>query len=40
MGLSEREISSVADGNVINASGDKIGGLGQVYVDDQTGEPT
>nr|WP_294693446.1 YsnF/AvaK domain-containing protein [uncultured Friedmanniella sp.] len=27
-------------GNVVSASGGKIGGLGQIYLDDSTGEPT
>jgi uncharacterized protein (TIGR02271 family) len=29
-----------ANGNVVTAAGDKIGGIGQIYVDDTTGEPT
>jgi uncharacterized protein (TIGR02271 family) len=28
------------DGNVVAADGDKIGSIGQVYLDDQTGEPS
>jgi hypothetical protein len=27
-------------GNVIGSDGDKIGSIGQIYLDDQTGEPS
>ena len=39
MTLTSEELSRVADGNVVNANGDKLGGIGQIYVDDETGEP-
>jgi len=29
-----------SSGNVVSTSGDKIGGIGQIYVDDSTGDPT
>jgi uncharacterized protein YrrD len=29
-----------ASGNVLSADGDKIGSIGQVYADDETGQPT
>ena len=28
-----------SDGNVVTTNGDKIGGIGQIYLDDNTGEP-
>ena len=40
MTLSSEELGRVTDGNVVNANGDKLGGIGQIYADDQTGEPT
>lgn len=40
MALSEHELASVADGDVVNAAGEKLGGIGQIYLDDETGEPT
>jgi uncharacterized protein (TIGR02271 family) len=39
MALTSDQIASVSNGNVIDAKGNKIGGVGQVYLDDQTGEP-
>ena len=39
MALTSDQIASVTNGNVIDAKGNKIGGVGQVYLDDQTGEP-
>ena len=39
MALTSEQLASVTNGNVIGANGDKIGGVGQIYVDDQTGEP-
>ena len=29
-----------AGGNVVSASGGKIGSIGQIYLDDATGDPT
>ncbi len=29
-----------SNGNVVSSSGEKIGAIGQIYVDDSTGEPT
>jgi uncharacterized protein (TIGR02271 family) len=29
-----------SSGNVVSTAGDKIGGIGQIYVDDTTGDPT
>ena len=40
MALTSEQLASVAGGNVIDTDGDKIGGVGQVYLDDQTGEPS
>lgn len=37
--LTSEELSRAADGNVINANGDKLGVVGQIYLDNQTGEP-
>jgi uncharacterized protein (TIGR02271 family) len=37
--LTTEQLTSVANGNVIDNDGDKIGGIGQIYLDDQTGEP-
>jgi uncharacterized protein (TIGR02271 family) len=39
MALTSDQIASVSSGNVIDAKGNKIGGVGQVYLDDQSGEP-
>ena len=39
MALTTEQLTSVANGNVIDNDGDKIGGIGQIYLDDQTGEP-
>ena len=41
MPFTEEQLSSVAGGggNVVTTAGDKIGGIGQIYLDDQTGEP-
>jgi len=33
------QFSNYLDGNVIDKDGDKVGSVGQVYVDDQTGQP-
>ena len=40
MPITESDLAGLRDGNVVSASGDKIGSVGQVYLDDQTGEPT
>jgi uncharacterized protein (TIGR02271 family) len=40
MPITENDLTSLSDGNVVSASGDKIGSIGQIYLDDQTGEPT
>ena len=35
MALTSEQLSSVANGDVIDADGDKVGGVGQIYLDDQ-----
>ncbi len=40
MTITARDLPALAEGNVLSASGEKIGSVGQFYVDDQTGEPT
>lgn len=40
MPVTENELSGVYDGDVVSASGEKIGSVGQIYLDDQSGEPT
>ena len=40
MPISENDLSGVYDGDVLSASGEKIGSVGQIYLDDQSGEPT
>jgi uncharacterized protein (TIGR02271 family) len=40
MPITESDLAGLRDGNVVSASGDKIGSIGQIYLDDQTGEPT
>jgi uncharacterized protein (TIGR02271 family) len=40
MPITENDLAGLRDGNVISPSGDKIGSIGQIYLDDQTGEPT
>ena len=39
MGITTDQIDGITDGNVVSTNGDKIGGIGQVYLDDNTGEP-
>ena len=39
MALTSDQLASVTNGNVIEANGNKIGGVGQIYLDDQTDEP-
>ena len=40
MDLTEQELRAVIDGKVTNTAGDTLGSVGQIYADDQTGEPT
>ena len=39
MGITTSQIDGITGGNVVSTDGDKIGGIGQVYLDDNTGEP-
>jgi len=39
MALTSDQLASVTNGNVIEANSNKIGGVGQIYLDDKTGEP-
>jgi len=39
MGITTDQINGITDGNVVSTNGDKIGGIGQIYLDDNTGEP-
>ena len=36
----EQRIDDLYASDVIDVTGKKIGGVGQVYLDDQTGQPT
>src|SRR5215207_5277555 len=42
MPISSNQLDSLtaASGNVVSANGQKIGSIGQIYVDDSTGEPS
>jgi uncharacterized protein (TIGR02271 family) len=40
MDFTEQELRAVIDGKVTNTAGDKLGSVGQIYADDETGEPT
>ena len=40
MPITESDLSGLSNGNVVTTSGDKIGSIGQIYLDDQTGDPT
>jgi sporulation protein YlmC with PRC-barrel domain len=40
MPITESDLASLSGGNVVTTSGDKIGSIGQIYLDDQTGEPS
>ena len=40
MPITESDLSGLRDGNVVTTSGDKIGSIGQVYLDNQSGEPS
>jgi uncharacterized protein (TIGR02271 family) len=39
MGITTDQIDGITDGNVVSTSGEKIGGIGQIYLDDNTGQP-
>ena len=39
MGITTEQIDGITDGNVVSTDGNKIGGIGQVYLDDNTGQP-
>jgi hypothetical protein len=40
MPITESDLAGLSGGNVVTTSGDKIGSIGQIYLDDQTGEPS
>ncbi len=40
MPITETDLAGLSGGNVVTTSGDKIGSIGQIYLDDQTGEPS
>lgn len=42
MSISNQDVQNLVDagGHVLSSAGDKIGGIGQVYLDDATGEPS
>jgi uncharacterized protein (TIGR02271 family) len=40
MPITESDLSGLSNGNVVTTSGDKIGGIGQIYLDDETGDPS
>ena len=40
MPITESDLTGLRNGNVVTTSGDKIGGIGQIYLDDQTGDPS
>ena len=42
MSISQNDLQALSkgSGNVLSSSGDKIGGIGQLYLDDATGEPS
>src|SRR3954466_16162441 len=40
MPITESDLDSVSGGNVVTTSGDKIGSIGPIYLDDQTGKPS
>ena len=39
MPITTDQIDGITDGNVVSTNGDKIGGIGQIYLDDNSGEP-
>ena len=40
MAITESDLSGLSGGNVVTTSGDKIGSIDQIFLDDQTGEPS
>ena len=40
MPITESDLSGLSGGNVVTTSGDKIGSIGEIYLDDETGEPS
>jgi sporulation protein YlmC with PRC-barrel domain len=40
MTITAHDLPALLDGDVLSATGDRIGRVGQIYVDDRTGEPT
>lgn len=38
--ITENDLSAVCHGNVLSASGEKVGSVGHVYLDAQTGQPS
>ncbi|NNG36327.1 DUF2382 domain-containing protein [Nakamurella aerolata] len=40
MTISSDQIQSLYDSEVVDSEGDKVGGVGQVYLDDQSGQPS
>jgi sporulation protein YlmC with PRC-barrel domain len=40
MPITETDLAELTGGNVVTTSGDEIGSIGQIYLDDQTGEPS
>jgi sporulation protein YlmC with PRC-barrel domain len=40
MPITESDLAGLSGGNVVTTTGDKIGSIGQIYLDDQTGEPS
>jgi uncharacterized protein (TIGR02271 family) len=40
MPITESDLTGLRNGNVVTTSGDKIGSIGQIYLDDQTGDPS
>ena len=37
--INQDQIDSYVDGNVLDSNGDKVGSIGQVFLDDETGQP-
>jgi hypothetical protein len=40
MSITKSDLDGLSGGNVVSTSGDKIGSIGQIYLDDETGEPS
>ena len=38
MPITESDLATLRNGNVVTTSGDKIGSIGQIYLDDETGD--